>query len=244
MNEDARKPRSIRTIDPRKGLHGIKREIQKKFMAVQCEQLVEVLDQAISATFTAAPDRRRPYLVNRTIVAAPKEGSEAHLERGIHEQWSKRDCTPAVGCWQSIVAFQVNLPARRDSEGWGEIDLLGVAEDGLPVVIELKRGKSKEPPAALLVQAAAYAIALQRAWWFLREEWLRRVRPSKPIPTALQPCRLVCAAPEQYWQRWQLSPYDVKALMSLREALASRGLPSVFAVVGVTATGEHSVSAI
>ena len=119
-----------------------------------------------------------------------------------------------------------------------------MAEDGLPIVIELKRGKSKEPPAASLVQAAAYALALQRAWWFLRDEWLRRVRPSKPIPTALLPCRLVCAAPEEYWQQWKLPPHEVKALMSLREAFASRGLPSVFAVVRVTATGKHSVSAI
>jgi hypothetical protein len=224
MGKEELKPRSIRPIDPKQGLHGIKREIQKKFMAVQCEQLVNVLDEAISATFAAAPDRHRSYLINRTKVAYPKEESEAHLERGLHAQWSKTDCTPATGCWESIVAFQVNLPAKRDSEGWGEIDLLGVAEDGLPIVIELKGGKSKEPPAALLVQAAAYAIALQRSWYFLREEWLRRVRPSKPIPTALLPCRLVCAAPREYWQQWQLTPHEVKALTSLREAFASRGL--------------------
>jgi hypothetical protein len=244
MCETTRKPRSIRSIDPKKGLHGIKREIQKRFMAEQCEQLVAVFDEAISATFAAAPDRRRPYLIDRTKVSDPKQGLEAHLERSLHAQWSRADCAPATGCWERIVAFQVNLPAKRDSEGWGEIDLLGVAEDGLPIVIELKRGKSKEPPAALLVQAAAYAIALQRAWWFLREEWLRRVQPSKPIPTALLPCRLVCAAPEEYWQQWQLTPREDKALTSLREAFASRGLPSVFASVGATAAGDHSASAV
>ena len=46
---EAHKARSIRSIDPKKGLHGIKREIQKKFMAEQCAQLVAVLDEAISA---------------------------------------------------------------------------------------------------------------------------------------------------------------------------------------------------
>ena len=81
------------------------------------------------------------------------------------------------------MAFQVSLAAKRAAEGRGEIDLLGVAEDGLPVVIELKRGDSTEPPAALLVQAAAYGIALQRAWWFLRKEWLQKVRHPEPIPT-------------------------------------------------------------
>jgi hypothetical protein len=138
----------------------------------------------------------------------------------------------------------VNLPAKRDAEGWGEIDLLGLAEDGLPIVIELKRGKSEEPPVRLLVQAAAYGIALQRAWWFLREEWLRRVCPSKPIPTALLPCRLVCAAPEEYWRQWPLTPREDLALTSLRGAFANRGLPSVFAAIRTTATGEYSASTI
>jgi hypothetical protein len=244
MGEDRRKPRTIRPIDPTKGLHEIKGDIQKRFMTEQSEHLVAVLDEAISATFAAAPDRRRPYLIDRTKVVDPKEGREAHLERSLHAQWSKAGCTPAAGCWERIVAFQVNLPAKRDAEGWGEIDLLGMAEDGLPVVIELKRGKSKEPPAALLIQAAAYAIALQRAWWFLREEWLRVVGPSKPIPTALLPCRLVCAAPEEYWQSWQLTPREDGALTSLRQAFTSRGLPSVFVAVGTTAAGEHSARAV
>jgi len=177
MSDEAREPRSIRPIDPKKGLHGIKREIQKKFMEAQCKQLAAVLDEAIAATFAAAPDRRRPYLIDRTKVVEPKEGRESQLERSIYAQWSRVACAPAVGCWERIVAFQVNLPAKRESEGWGEIDLLGMAEDGLPVVIELKRGKSSEPPAALLIQAAAYGIALQRAWWFLRAEWIRRVQP-------------------------------------------------------------------
>ena len=83
MDEGARKPRSIRPVDPKKGLQGLKREIQKKFMAEQCEQLVAVLDEAISATFKAAPDRRQKYLVHRTKVSAPKEGREAHLERSL-----------------------------------------------------------------------------------------------------------------------------------------------------------------
>jgi hypothetical protein len=243
VGEDPRKPGSIRAIDPKKGLHEIKGEIQKKFMAAQCEQLVAVLDQVISATFRAAPDRRRPYLVHRTKVAHPKEGGEAHLERSLHAQWSTANCAPAAGCWERIVAFQVNLPAERDAKGWGEIDLLGVAADELPVVIELKRGASTEPPAALLIQAAAYGIALQRAWWFLREEWLREVRPAKPVPTALLPCRLVCAAPEAYWQQWKL-PREDEALTSLGQAFASRGLPSVFATLGTTAAGEHSVSVV
>jgi hypothetical protein len=119
--------------------------------------------------------------------------------------------------------------------------LLGVGTDRLPIVIELQRGKSKEPPAALLIQAAAYGIALQRAWWFLREEWLRLVRPPKPIGTALLPCSLVCAAPEEYWQQWRLTPREDKAITSLREAFSTRGLPSQFVAIGTTAASDHAI---
>jgi hypothetical protein len=38
-----------------------------------------VLDGVISATLAAAPDRRRPYLIDRTKVVDPKEEREAHL---------------------------------------------------------------------------------------------------------------------------------------------------------------------
>jgi len=69
------------------------------------------------------------------------------IEESAHLPIPEADCTPATGCRERIVAFQVNLPAKRDAEGWGEIDLLGVGTDGLPIVIESKRGKSKEPPA-------------------------------------------------------------------------------------------------
>jgi len=115
--------------------------------------------------------------------------------RSLHQQWSGATCTPAEGCWQRIAGFQVNLPGKRGDKGWGEIDLLGVAADGLPIVIELKHGSSKEPPPALLAQAAAYAIALQKAWGILRGEWGETVWSQTVLPTALHPARIVCAAP-------------------------------------------------
>jgi hypothetical protein len=65
-----------------------------------------------------------------------------------------------------------------------------------------------------------------------------------PIPTALLPCRLVCAAPEEYWQQWPLTPREDTALRVLGAALASRGLSSVFAALGETATGNHTADAM
>jgi hypothetical protein len=243
VDSERHEPRTIRAINPAKGLHRIKRDFQKRFMAEQCEQLVGCLDEAIAATFKAAPVReRRPYLVMRTQVTLNPAGKEARLERALHAQWSKEGCSPVEGCWERLIAFQVNLPNKRDEENrdWGEIDLLGVGVDGLPVVIELKDGESDEPPPRVLVQAAAYALALQKAWPTFRAEWLAVVRPDRPMPTALHPAQILCVAAEAYWTKWQLASRERTALNRLRDALRERGLPSAF--VGLT-EGESSYTA-
>jgi hypothetical protein len=124
-----RSPRSIRNIDPSKGLHRLKGDFQKQFMGLQCKQLVQRLDEAIEATRVAAPVRTRPYLPKRPGYVSTSVGKETLIERALHKQWSTSDAAPAAGCWQSIEAFQVNLPNKRiRGDGWGEIDLIGLAE--------------------------------------------------------------------------------------------------------------------
>ena len=244
-----RTPRSMRPMDPALGLHRLKREFQKKFMAEQCDQLTATLDAAIEATFRDAPVRRRRYLVDRTGMERSPAGEEARLEWAMYRQWASSSCEPVEDCWTRIINFQVNLPAKRDDDNrdWGEIDLLGVAEDGLPVLIELKNGSSTEPPPRLVVQAAAYGLVLQKAWHFLRAEWIQEIAKhgiTSPVPTALLPCRLVCAAPPEYWNVWSSDEKMRDALQRLRCAFAVRGLPSVFASVTGTAPGSIVVRSV
>lgn len=92
VDSEPHEPRTVRAINPAKGLHRIKRDFQKRFMAEQCDQLVARLDDAIAATFKAAPVRERPYLVARTKVTLNPGGREARLERALHAQWSKEGC--------------------------------------------------------------------------------------------------------------------------------------------------------
>ena len=80
----------------------------------------------------------------------------------------------------------------------------------------------------MVVTAAAYAVALQKAWPKFRSEWLDAVRPNRPLPTALHPARIICAAPEGYWANWQLADRELTALKRLRAAFTARGLPSAF----------------
>ena len=119
-----------------------------------------------------------------------------------------------------------------------------MAGDGLPVLIELKDGSSAEPPPRLLVQVAAYGLTLQKAWPRFRAEWLREISKhgfTSPLPTALLPCRLVCAAPQEYWDKWSSdTPMHVE-LQKLREAFALRGLPCEFATVHSTDSTTYAV---
>jgi hypothetical protein len=239
--------RSIRRMDPALGLHRLKREFQKKFMAEQCAQLASVLDEAIAATFAAAPVRVRSYLVDRSGMKRSLAGKEARLEWSVYQQWSGPSCESVEGCWQRLINFQVNLPGKRGDEDWGEIDLLGVAEDGLPVLIELKAGSSAESPPRLLVQVAAYGLTLQKAWPRFRAEWLREIGKhgfTSPLPTALLPCRLVCAAPQEYWDKWSSDKPMQAALQKLRNGFTERGLPSVFATVHSTDSEAYAVRSL
>ena len=209
-------------------------------MAEQCEQLMAHLDDAIDVTLLSAPVRlgKRYLPLSRTKVTLSPAHPEAQLERSMHRQWSQPGCA-AEGCWERIVAFQVNLPNKRAAEGWGEIDLLGIAPDGLPVVIELKQADSNETPAAILVQAAADGVALQKGWWKLRSEWRERAGVRRPLPAALRPCQLVGAAPEEYWGRWTLAAKEASALATLRAAFTERGLPSTLAALSRDDAGSH-----
>jgi hypothetical protein len=93
-------------------------------MAEQCEQLRRVLDEAIAAAFKEAPVRNRAYLVDRSSMNRSPAGAEARLEWALYQQWSMASCQPAEDCWQRLVNFQVNLPAKRGDKDWGEIDLV------------------------------------------------------------------------------------------------------------------------
>lgn len=185
--------------------------------------------------------RENPYIVDRST---PRNvaGAEALWEEALFWQWMR----PAQGSapWTRLLTYQVNLPNQKQADGWGEIDLLGVSNSGLPLVVELKAENSSEGPARMLVQAAAYGVALRKAWPAgLRMEWESAVGaiPEGPsLPTDLTVCELVCAAPAEYWVEWTgdsprgrtISAESWAALARLRKALAGEGFPSVFLSLG------------
>jgi hypothetical protein len=179
-------------------LHLLKHKFQKRFLAQQCISLTNCLTDALAATATAAPVRDNPYIIDRLERRASLAHDEARWEEALFWQW--KDPAPGGAApWQRLLTYQVNLPNKRAADDWGEIDLLGVSFQQLPVIVELKAPRSTESPVQMLIQATAYAVALQKAWaTCFRHEWDRSVtHGAVPLPEELRRCELVCAAPSE-----------------------------------------------
>ena len=222
-------------------LHLLKRKFQKRFLAQQCTSLTNCLTDALAATATAAPVRKNPYIIDRPKSRVNLAHDEARWEEALFWQW-KDPGHGRTAPWQRLLTYQVNLPNKKAADDWGEIDLLGVSFQQLPVIVELKAPSSIESPVQMLVQATAYAVAVRKAWaTCFRQEWDRSVtHGAVPLPEELRRCELVCAAPSEYWERWTgdtsrartMTPAAWRAFGDLRKALERHGFPSVFLRLG------------
>ncbi len=152
------------------------------------------------------------------------------------QRWGVAEMCPVPGAWNRLVAFQVPLFNEQLKKGWGYTDLLGVTEDGLPVVIELKKGAKAEAderiggtetPLRMVLEAAAYAIALRKNWDHrFRKEWIARLIQLKlpdyviqNVPDRLNRVPLVAVAPASFWI--ELLPVSARGKTVTRETWAS-----------------------
>jgi hypothetical protein len=146
----------------------------------------------------------------------------------------------------------VPLFDQQQKSGWGYIDLLGVNAEGLPVVVELKKGaqaqadgktQSTETPLRMILEAAAYAAALRRNWDVFRRDWVDRLRELNvpesvisKVPGKLDTVPLVAAAPASFWIDWlpvtekgmTVSPETWKWFKALLDEMRRAGLPASF----------------
>lgn len=193
---------------------------QKAWLGPQSKLLAENLPAAIEATYAAAHERTQGFRLNRPLNEMMDDRSrERCLEAAMFRRWNQPNMWRIPGCWERLIAFQVPLYAQRDAEQWGDIDLLGMNADGLPVVIELKAApnshldgqtRPSETPLRMLVEAGAYAVALRKNWASqFRTEWIARLRELgvletviDAVPETLSTVPLVAAAPASYWIDW------------------------------------------
>lgn len=245
-------------IDCTKSLHILKNDFTKTYLARQCEQLLAGLDQAIAATTECAPVRSNSRYFDERDGGSPSATStEALWERAMWAHFSDAVTARALpGAWYRLVTYQVPLRNTQGDDGWGAVDLLGVSHQGLPVVVELKRpGAHDVTPAEMLVQAAAYAVALRKAWASgFAQQWYELVSSkfgfrTPPSSGASPVVHLVGAAPPDYWQQWigdtakakKVTAEDWSQVAALVAALGERGLPASF--VEVSHSGVNAANA-
>lgn len=240
---------------PDEGFHVLKDVwTQKKYLGVHSQRLSEEIDKAIQATHDAVPESRDDYRFSRPLTPFIDDTQEERLlERAMMERWNQSGMWPIPGGWSRLVAFQVPLYAAKNKASWGAIDLLGVNEAGLPVVVELKRSprtlpdgktQSTETPLRMVLEAASYAIALKKNWSTFRREWINHLNKLnysddflEKIPIDLSDLSLVAIAPASFWIDWlpvtpkgrnQISSESWRSFTQFLNALSGKGYPTTF----------------
>jgi hypothetical protein len=179
---------------------------------LQGENLKEIIEA------TRAPVRKsyRKELRRQQTKLPARE--EYRLERVLWLRWrpylqlnTKKNSIEPKGAFLNgvamIMTYQLPLFNMRAKDGWGAVDLVGIStKTKLPVVIELKAGDSKESPLRMLLEAAAYGICLRKAWGGkFCDDWndaLNKCNKGWKSEQEFNSCQLVCAAPDEYWNRW------------------------------------------
>ena len=233
------------------GFHVLKdRWTQKSHFGVQSQHLADNLKEAIKATKKAVPRRKGSFNLRRECSEKiDKTERERRWEASIYQRWSKPEPSPVKECWDRVIAFQVPLFASQKKAGWGYIDLMGIIGGTTPVVIELKKDprsvafggtNNSESPLRMVLEAAAYAVALRVNWENVSQEFKSRLNeldlPADQVPDSLAKVRLVGVAPASYWIDWL--PVTAKgrrvksktwgSFSSLLTALSNEGYPTSF----------------
>lgn len=155
--------------------------------------------------------------LSRADTIGPAEG-ECRLERALWVNWRLHPKnTPTVfhPTAPFLMAYQVPLFNKKQRESWGSIDLVGVSNVKLPVIIELKQEANVESPLRMLLEAVTYGISVRKAWVpQFRQCWLNalnalKVDPAPVLPQNLTQCQLLCLAPQDYWSQWSNSPRKI-----------------------------------
>jgi len=255
---------------PQDGLHVLKDFwTQKSYLQDHCQCLLGSLDQAIKATEEAAPVRTQGYQLDRAETLEIDVTQRERLwERSMYRRWNCPNLSPVGSSWSQLVAFQVPLFDCQDKDGWRYIEHLGIRSNGTPCVVELKREPSASPlgrtegsetPLRIVLEAAAYAIALRKNWDVFRTEFVGRLKqltvPASTIervPSSLTQVGLVCAAPASFWIDWlpvtdkgcsEFLPEAWRAFTLLLNAFEKKQLPVSFVSISGDAAIPGSLAA-
>ncbi len=178
-------------INPRLSFHEVKNEVRKSCEQRQACQITANLESHIAATLEQAPERKQAYPLSRKH---PSDRTTGHLVdtfidlKEVHWEiacWNQKDIFKNVGPIKRLQSYQVMTRGSNHCKGWGEIDLLAVGQNGMPVVIELKANRQERPLRALC-ESVAYATSLKKNWARFAAQWepYAEVRVGSTEPTS------------------------------------------------------------
>jgi hypothetical protein len=210
----------LKPIDRALGLHEIISSVrQLSFMKQHSEVLGSNLNVALELTYAKAPVGR--LAKNQTYELERSERPDPSVrERLLEKRLWKEFCFQAFAVHgrpffrnvcRFIQTYQMPLQGTRSDRRWGKIDLLGVTQDALPVVIELKQEGAKDTLLRMLVEGVAYACAIRRAWneGSLRAHWAIAVKRNGLLQQdaeILATVPVLLLAPSDFWKRSIGSP--------------------------------------
>lgn len=203
-------------IDGTKALHELCEIVQQlSYIEQHSIALQKYRNVILERTYAKAPTGRnnngQSYELNRG--ERPDPTGERLLEKQIWKQWRFQDSFSNLAFYgdtcRYIQTYQMPLQGTRNDHGWGRIDLVGVTNQLLPVVIELKHDRGSEnvndTPLRMLVEAVAYAVAVRKAWneGPFRTEWNDAVNTThqRDLDTTITEVPVILLAPFGYWQR-------------------------------------------
>jgi hypothetical protein len=219
-------------------LYSLRKAITHDNQNYWLERLANELPRFIAKAEDSVYPRNRHFNLDN-LFCGPRHGirtrSEAEWEEWCIQRWSIRhgikNPKPVRKAWHRLVARQVPLetPDRRNLL---TADLVGISEDGFPVIVELKKHTKQAPILGVILQALFYGIRLKQSWSYFFKEWCEILSKYNWPTVQSQPYRvhLVCAAPSEYWKH-EFSPRfvpDLKLYFELKKALDSCGFPLSF----------------
>ena len=217
-------------------LYSVRKAITHKNQNYWLERLANELPSFIAKTTASVNPRRRHFNLGRPCFPAnfrSQKPSETQWESWCLDRWSIKHGIktpkPIKNGWHRLVARQVPLESPIYQRQLLTADLIGISEDGFPVIVELKGHTKQVATLGLILQALDYGIRLRESWFYFFEEW-REILAKYNWPTVQNdPHRmyLVCAAPSDVWTHEQLPRFvpDFTLYGELKKALDSCGFP-------------------
>lgn len=238
MNATVEEPLAEDRFDERHipNLYSLRRAISHGDQNYWIRRLANQLPSVITSTAGSVYPRTRHFNLTNPSFSGGSE--EANWESWCLTRWSIRHgyqkrLKPVPHGWHRIVSRQVPMePPPCCIRHLLTADLVGISEDGYPVVVEVKANVKQIPLLSTVLQALDYGIRLQVSWRYFLPEWKEIVTKygGQPFKSELDRVYLVCAAPAGYW-RHELSPkigVDVHALTTLLGVFSSVGFPVSF----------------